>query len=181
MSTIQVRIEGAAELQSALRTLGDRVERRVVRKAAKQSMHPVLQTARALAPKADQVEPYHRRRGTQPGDLAAAIVLLGPYRRRGAVRTRVGFDTKSHPWLTDGEHFIPAAVEYGHDLAPGHPFMRPAHDRNQQAVVTTFMAQVKAGIDAIWRRAGRKLLRTAKNDRTFEQRMERRIRREAAG
>lgn len=169
-------IEGAAELDRNLATLGSRIERSVIRRAVREAQQPMLKAAQANA------RALHRGSGglfaageddlSMSELLARNIVIAAPKRQirhsyslhvqmrrdvpefvhaaKGA-RSIVGFnrDGSVRRGRTIGVTYIPAAIEYGHGSSKekaARPFMRPAADSTRNEVMARLARELGNGI-----------------------------------
>jgi len=111
-------ITGVKEIDRNLKTLEQRVQKKVVRQAMRKGMKLVLADARVCVP-------------VLSGLLKSHIKMRATKRRQD----RMGLVI----WITPDPEFVkisrankrafyPSSVEYGHGTVPAHPFMRPAYD-----------------------------------------------------
>lgn len=170
-------VHGAKAIEKALRTLPDKVARRVVRKAVRAGGNVLLKEVRRRVPKAGEKaymsalskDARAIRRGHQkeakaagghfPGYLRWAISLFKPRGdRRGvyslAVGTRPGLNEAIRKYSNRGggagRHWYPAAVEYGHKGAPAYPYMRPAFETKRSEVEAVIDMEMWKGIRRAW-------------------------------
>lgn len=122
------RVHGFAELEAQLLELNDvALAVDLLAKAGRKAMQPVLDTARALVPRksGDLYEAIKLSIVKDPGgDIAVAIGLrIG---RAPGQSAEEGAEVPSRRW-----HFI----EFGTAHQAAHPFLRPALERNFEAVI----------------------------------------------
>jgi len=140
---IRLTVQGEKELERKLKTLEQKVSKKVIRQASRKSMKPTLTDAKENA---------RTMVGGALGRLMAAALVLRAFRRqrRGSygvnVRLKSGVPEFKHKTKEGTEYYIPAAVEYGHDSAEAIPFMRNAFDKNKQKVPRTMQNEIWAGI-----------------------------------
>lgn len=142
MPKASAKLEGGKELQRALKTLGVRVQRKVLRQAVNAASTPVVKAARRKAPK-------------QSGLLRKSLgKKLKTYTKNGTVMALVG-PRKDVEGEHEGEKRRPARyahlVENGHVAAdgthvPAQPFLRPAFDETQPQALDTMRRKLAAGV-----------------------------------
>lgn len=145
--TVTFDIHGLREIEAVLDGLGEpRDLRRLGTAALKRGTKPVVDRAKALAPK-DQ------------GDLASAIKAGNPiraYRNRTpeSVSTFIGIDESVDPRL----HIYARAQEEGLRHTPANPYMRPALEQEAESTINAVKDELWKGIERrarlLARRAG---------------------------
>lgn len=117
---LKVKVEGLREIEKALKELPEATGKNVLRRVARQSLQPLADSAKAMAPEAE-------------GDLKRGIGVGARLTRRQSREYRKMFkDDRSAVEMFAGAGGHPQAHlrEFGSDGAPPHPFMRPAWDRH---------------------------------------------------
>lgn len=136
-------LTGAKELEKALKTLGERTQRKVTRQAVNAACTPILKAARANV----EVES-----GLLKESLAKKIVT---YPEAMTVVGIIGPDTQTKGEF-DGEPRVPwryaHLVENGHinpqgEFVPPHPFMRPAYDSSEAQALDVMKEKLGKGIE----------------------------------
>lgn len=154
-----IKVTGDKKLIRQLEKFGDRVQKRVQRRAVNLAMTPILQSARAFAPALD---------GTLKRAMAKKVYTAGA----GRVGGIVGADesvvrVKSTGKIARGEAAKAASaggdvaakpsnydhlVEFGHVNAdgsetPAHPFLRPAWDSSIGQARAKYESELATGIE----------------------------------
>jgi HK97 gp10 family phage protein len=129
------KVEGLRELHDKLRTLDDKIAKKVIRAALKNAAQPILHAARSKAP-------------VKSGLLVSTLtVKTGSSKRKGTITARV--QTKAGDFK--GEDFYGAFQEYGwmhgDTHIPGKGFMRAAYDENKDKALRIFQQEAGAGIE----------------------------------
>lgn len=127
-----VKITGLKELDAKLKSLSEKLQRKIAKEAVTKASEPILHDARANAP-------------VETGLLVSTLVTKARKRKGGfsaRVQTAQG-DFK-------GDAFYASFIEYG---APGagikpEPFMRPAFDKNVQKAIQIVVDELTRGINA---------------------------------
>lgn len=146
-----MRVEGLQELQAQLVALGQELGRKTLAAAARKAFAPVVEAARARAPKGDsgQLKQAIRLQVLQPKGEGAAVIAglrVGKMPPGGRRRHKVGPEVY---WRF---------VEMGTARVAARPFARPALDAGQGAVVETMKAELRKAIDRALRRKAKKSL-----------------------
>lgn len=144
-----IRIHGLKELQAQLKALGDvELAGKVLAKAAREAFKPVLEAAKAAAPKdtgelADSLLLATRRR--PDGSVVVGIKIGRGKGARQASIAAAAFGEGQSTSLPPARrwHFI----ELGTSKQPAHPFLRPALDTNSAAVFEGLKANLRKGIE----------------------------------
>jgi HK97 gp10 family phage protein len=138
-----VKLEGFTELEKDLKTLGERVQRKVLRSAVSAAATPVLKAAKAKTPK---------QSGTLKKSLGRKIVtnkktqsvtaIIGP--RRGVTGEYEGKERvpSRYAHLVENGH-IDSAGNY----VPGQPFLNPAMSEEEASAMTKLKDKLKEGIE----------------------------------
>ena len=128
-------VTGIKEIDSKLKTLEPRVQRKVLRQAMRSGMKLVMQDALMRVP-------------VLTGLLKRNIKLRAMKRKRNRagllvqIKSDPGFVTVSKAGV---KYWYPAAVEFGHGTVPAHPFMRPAYDFKGPEARDTTMRELLDG------------------------------------
>lgn len=137
------RLTGAKELERALKTLGERTQRKVTRQAVNAALTPVLKSARANTPEESGLlkEALAKKVRTYT-DTMTIVGLVGP-----DTKTKGEFNGEIRvPWryahLAENGH-----IDAAGNFVPGHPFMRPAWDENQSTMLDTMKDKLGKGIE----------------------------------
>jgi len=140
-------IEGARELERNLLTLEKRLQKKVIRQAVRAGQKPLLNRAKANAKaisRAGKIGPL----------LAKNIVIKAPKKQKPGiyalhVQMRAGVPEFRHTTKEGKEHYIPAAIEYGHGAdkeSAARPFLRPAADATKGETIRILTKQLRVGI-----------------------------------
>jgi len=149
---VSVRLRGDRELIRAFREL-PRGGVAIFKKAAKKAAQPVLDSARAKAPR-------------DTGALAAGLrIRVLTSRRRDVVGARVVTPTRARLGIPDGGGYYPTAQEFGWRDArtgehrAGRPYLRPAAEENRASVQRSMSRVGAMEIEREWRRLARRVKR----------------------
>jgi HK97 gp10 family phage protein len=138
----RMTLTGDKQLEKALRSLGPRVAKKVLRGAVNAAATPVLKTARAKV---------SEESGLLKKSLGKKVRLN---KRTGTASARVGA-RNTIQGEHDGKPRVPwryaHLVELGHvdengRHVPAHPFLRPAADENAEKAVGVMTDKLAAGI-----------------------------------
>lgn len=165
-SLLQLKLEGVADLEAALRALADnKAIKRAIGKALLEAAEPVARDARARAPRksgemAETIDvsttlSRRQRRGRGRAGPAEAVVFVGASPTGPAVLEEFGTTKRS------------TKTGKSTGSAPAHPFMRPAWEGKGPLILQTFGRVIWVTIDAEARRIARKqarLIRQAQAD-----------------
>ncbi len=141
--SVTVKVDGLAELQTALRQLPDTTAKNVLRRVAKQVLEPIAQSAAQKAPVDD-------------GVLRSAIHVGSKLSRKQKSRHRkMGVDDVE---MFAGSAPLPQAhlQEFGTIHSPAQPFMRPAWDTGKEAMLNQIKDLLWFEIEKAAARAARK-------------------------
>ena len=111
-------VTGVKEIDSKLKTLEPKIQKKVLRQAMRSGMKLVLQDAISRVP-------------VLSGLLKRNIKLRAMKRKQNRVGllVQVKSDERFVKVSKAGiRYWYPAAVEFGHGTVPAYPFMRPAYD-----------------------------------------------------
>ena len=146
--SLSISVEGLKELQRALNELEDKTSIKVLRKAGRKAMKPVLEDAKAGA-------------GKDSGGLVASLRITTKRKKRsdrdlfidvGPTKS-IGADSESRKKTRQSALLKALAQEYGNreDKSGGgqeaRPFLRPALDRNSGVVIAIFKSELTKAID----------------------------------
>lgn len=147
--SLSITVQGEAETIAALQDLSRQVQRRMIDRAARAALKPVVATARAGVPRDTgnlrKSIGVKKSRRTRKGEI---VLSVGP---------RPGFDWKDEkgklqvPW----RYAIP--VEYGHLTKGGASyvapvgFLRAAYHQHRLTIISDFAVELKARIER-WKR-----------------------------
>jgi HK97 gp10 family phage protein len=142
MARARMELLGARELERTFKTLGDRVQRKVLRKAVNAAGTPVVKAARSKAP--SESNTLKKSMGKK----------IKTYKATGTVAAIIGPRTD-----VQGEHngqvripkFYAHLVEGGHidangNHVPGQPFLRPAFDETQGQALGVMKEKLADGV-----------------------------------
>lgn len=138
---VRINVTGVPSIDRKLRTLPDKVARKVLRQAIRKGLKPVRAEAQRLVP----VDSGLTKRSIK--------VRAWPKRRRG----QVALEVRTADGDYQGETFYAAFVEFGHfqgpraaggrrTWVPERPFMRPAFDNKKRAARKVAIREIHAGI-----------------------------------
>jgi len=137
------RLEGGKELERALKTLGERTQRKVTRQAVNAALTPVLKSARAHAPEESGLlkESLDKKVRTYT-DTMTIVGLVGPdTTTKGEFNGEIRVPYK-YAHLAENGH-----IDEAGNFIPGHPFMRPAWDENQGKMLDVMKTKMGKGIE----------------------------------
>lgn len=144
---IDLKLEGAKELNRQLKQLPDKLRKRLIRKSMKASLKPVLADAKRRVPK-------------DSGDLRASLEIKPGTTRKGVIREQV----QTKRGFFQGGTFYGGFVEFGFKKVkavrlpsgqlvsiknsavtpiPARPFLRPALKENEEKVIKIFIREVR--------------------------------------
>ena len=135
-----IRVRGASQLIKDLRELGDKIAKKVLRKALDEGAKQLQASASAMAP-------------VDTGRLSAAISWQRLRARKGSVGASVFVKKGASRDDPSGAYYAPF-VEFGHSQAtaegtkivPARPFIRGAFDANADRIANEITAQINAYI-----------------------------------
>ena len=162
-TAFKVEFEGAAELDALFRQIsndfGAKDASKMMRNAVRQSMKPVLNTARSLAPKDTgalaaslQVEtriPNRKDKGSKyiyPGDVVIGAVTTpsGEKLAKTAFKNlKSGSKFKQVGIKSDARATV---MEFGTVHTPAKPYLRPALEKNSSAVASSLGESLKKAL-----------------------------------
>lgn len=153
-----IRMRGAKELGEALKAFGPAMEKKVLRKAMRDSAKPILADAKARAPVSSYDGPMGKKgekadirrmkkAGVHyPGMLRDSLKILSIKRNRAG---RVGVVISTAKGFFKGETFYGAFIEFGTRNMAARPFIRPAFDSQRAQSIRVVEASVKQGIEDV--------------------------------
>ncbi|MEM9994570.1 MAG: HK97-gp10 family putative phage morphogenesis protein [Acinetobacter pittii] len=137
-----VEFTGVEELSRKLDLLADpKIARRIARKAARQGMNIVRDSARQRAKLIDDPETRERiwkniiTSGGKTKDLNTIVMRVGI---RGGAAMNAKSDRQALAGLSGGNTTYWRMIEFGNSHQPAVPFMRPALAENIDAVTNKF-------------------------------------------
>lgn len=155
-STFRVRLDGAKELQNALRELPKRVGKAAVKRALLKAGKPIAQQAKALAPIgtgrlkrtiriSTTLSRRQRRTRAKGADATETTVYIGAGPSRHAHLVEFG----------SGERTTGTGKSTG--AMPAHPFLRPAWDAGKGRALADFGRLLWIEIEKAAKRLARKV------------------------
>lgn len=143
MARIDLFLKGDIELQQELQDLPAKLENKILRKAIRESMKPVLNDARA------NVSTY-RVTGKHTDKIRKGLKIRALKRRRGRLgvgiitppREAIGIDP-ADKW------YYPAHIELGTKKTPPHPFLRDALNSNKDSILEDLRNRIRAGLQSL--------------------------------
>lgn len=135
-------IDGIAEMRRKLKKMGDRTQRKFVRRALTAGTTPIVRDIRKNTPKetGNLKASIGRRMKSYPSGIIVAV--LGARWPKGAHGHLLEFGTTQRPHPITGTSGI----------MPARPFMRPAVDRNRSKFARLFGGKLGAEIEREARR-----------------------------
>lgn len=153
---VKVSVEGLREVDAALGELGKATGRNVMRRVALARLEPMAEEARRLAP--DDPD-------TGGNDLKTSIAVstrLG--KRQGKLNRRSKSEAEAHMGPAGPGGRVPpqgTQQEFGNKNHPPQPFMRPAWDGGQDALLEGIKEDFWAEIEKAAARQAKKAARLA--------------------
>jgi len=127
-----IRLRGAKQLLEALKTLDDKLAKKVYREAMRAAAKPILETAKANAP-------------VVTGALRKSLKIRAIKRTR---KGRVGVVISTDKGFFKGETFYGSFIEFGTKNMPAHPFIRPAFDSHKVSSIKIIGNEIWSGLRA---------------------------------
>src|SRR4051812_39168403 len=122
-----MEVKGAKELERVFRTLGDRVQRKVLRQSVNAASTPVVKAARSKAPKQSGL--LRKALGKKVKSYAASETAVGIVGPRNNV---VGEFKGKKRWPAKYAHLVEGGhIDENGNPVPPQPFLRPAFDETQ--------------------------------------------------
>lgn len=134
-----ITLHGDKELAAIIRTLPDKVQRKLLRRAVTKGSTPVLRRAKQLAPRRSGLLRRSLKRKIKTYKGGVVVAVIGPDKNVSGV---VG--KRKH---TPGK--IAHLVEYGHGgkhPAPPHAFLEPALESTKAQAVAIMEDTLRQGI-----------------------------------
>lgn len=129
-----MKIEGAKELDLKLKSLPDKISKKIAMTALRSGAKIIMQRARMLCP-------------VVIGTLQKSIKVRVPRRKkRNEAVVLVGIDSVPMGGRMGGKAFYGAFVEFGTSKMAANSFMRPAFDGTRAEVVGAISNDLAAGI-----------------------------------
>lgn len=144
---VDIKVDGLAELQKALETLSDKIERNVIRSALRSGLKVMKTEAEARVPvRSGKLKASFRIRTRMVKGAPVAALSSGD--KKVFYSNMVEFGTKPHDITS--KNGKPLAIGGGkpvykvhHPGAKAKPFMRPAFDAGSRRSVEEFAAYVR--------------------------------------
>ncbi len=185
---ISVNVEGLEELEKTLLELGAEVGSKALRGALMDAAKPTMDTAKALAPVADEPHTGYKGKIWQPGELRDAIKRKSKVDHFGhAAEVEVGaignvagwyakfveFGTAPHYLnrgakrgtsreLSGNKYRRSASVRRMHPGAKPQPFLRPAWNQTRDGTISRFQERLRKRIENARKKAERRTARVGK-------------------
>ena len=125
---------GDARLQRKLHSLGNKIEKKIVRRALRTAAKVVLQAAKARVP----VDTGALKKGLKVRATKRSRTIIGVH-----IRTPTRAELGIHP---DDPGYYPAVIEYGAEGHAAQPFLRPAMDEARDKARQVIADSIRAGI-----------------------------------
>lgn len=156
----KMEIQGAKELERNLATLGQRVHKKVVRKAVREGQRPLLAAAKANARSmvggdmGSKIASNLEIRAPKKQERGSYVLLV---RMKAGIQEFVYYRKGAHSLLKPGggpgkeigRTYIPAAIEYGHMNGPTYvppiPFAQNAADATRSETIRRFTNEMRIG------------------------------------
>ena len=153
-SIVGLDLRGEKEMIKALKMLPGSINRRVIAKATRRAMKPVIKAARANLNKSKRTGQLRKSIGARTVKIEDGIVWTG-------VGVRKGFDIQTEEFGNINPRLYAHLVEKGFQhrngtTVPARPFLRPAWDNNRSRVGSILIGEVKVGLAKETERARRK-------------------------
>ena len=123
-----VSVTGLKELDRKMRALEPAMQKKIIRKAARRAAKPVLDRARAFAP---------RRSGALERSLKIRAL------RRSRRRTAIGVQVSTDKGWFKGDEFYGAFVELGTKHIEAKKYLRDARDQSRGAVKEVWIKELR--------------------------------------
>ena len=132
MVSMNIKIEGAKELENKLKGFEPKIGRKVIRQALRKAAKVILIAAKANVP-------------VVTGDLKKSLKVRALKKKRHRYGVMVAI---SAGWFK-GKTFYGAFVEFGTSRMPAKPFMRPAYDSEKDKAGMVLRSELKKGIEQV--------------------------------
>jgi len=160
-----VDIKGADQIINRMHVLPDKLQQRIGRKSARRAMVPVRNAAREAARKFDDPATktavfrnvyiqQSSRQSRNVGGVVMRVGILGGAKRyadtrqnRRAGRVGASYATGGDKGNPGGDTFYWRFLEFGTEKMAARPFLRPALERNAQAVTDLLITNVNRDLD----------------------------------
>lgn len=139
---VDVRVLGVPELEKALKRLEARTQKKIVRKALRESAKRTkARVIDNLSGNKVQVRTGQLREAFEKAPIRGST-------RRGFIRVGVVFPERDALGIdAKDKHYYPTAVEYGHGSVPPYPFLRPAIDEHKEGEFRKIGKDIGDGIE----------------------------------
>ena len=128
LSSFNVKITGAKELDKLLKMLPQRMSRKIVRAALRKAARPMLKDAKAGIPKKSKQNSGKTRRDLKirniPNSKPLAVAIAGSRAK-------------------NGRDYIMRFLEFGTVKQTARPFLRPAFDKNAEKALRILVEEIK--------------------------------------
>lgn len=148
----KIKVEGLSELTDSLRELPKATQTNVLKRTLITSGKLFLDTM-------DQLVPVRKREGKGKGRLKRSL-MIGTRLSRNQKRISKK-QSKVEVYVGPGPLIEAITSEFGTGTAPPQPFVRPAWDRNKEAVLKSIVDDMRKQIDKAAKRMARKAARLA--------------------
>ncbi len=165
---VTLRMEGGKELAKALAKLGQRVEKKLLKRAVVKGARPIARAAKVKVVKVSGMlgksigvkSIFYPSTGTAVAVIGARVTTQGRKRKTVGWAKKFG-DTKQKPAnyahlveFGTKPHWIPTTLIDGtivrrphlHPGTPAKPFMRPAYDQHWRGALNIFGTQLRRDI-----------------------------------
>jgi HK97 gp10 family phage protein len=141
---MSITLEGFNSLDTVLKLLPIKVQKKVVRQATKAAAKNTLGVVKSNA---------LSMIGGDMGTLIAknAKVFVFKHQRRGSWGVQIGMDPREDKFIhysaSGKRSYIPSALEYGHGKARPRPFIRSAWDQTRRQAINIMSRELRTGIE----------------------------------
>jgi HK97 gp10 family phage protein len=134
---------GAKELERTLKTLGERVQRKVTRQAVNAACTPIVKAARKNAPQESGLlkEAMDKRIKTYPESMTVVGIVGPDTATKGEFKGEPRWPAK-YAHLVEGGHLLPDGT-----FVPPNPFLRNAYDSTEAQALDAMKTKLAAGIE----------------------------------
>ena len=134
---------GDKELERTLKTLGERVQRKVTRQAVNAACTPIVKAARNNAPEESGLlkESLAKKIKTYPASMTVVGIIGPDTETKGEYKGEKRWPAK-YAHLVENGHINPDGK-----FVPPHPFMRPAYESTQAMALDAMKDKLGKGIE----------------------------------